>query len=287
MRECHLPSSSVVVGIDGSRAAVRAALWAIDEAVSRDMPLRMICAINPDGTKQHDLPGQARELATAELAVRYAFMAVESTEKLVKIEVEVIQDSPIRALIEASRSAAVMCVGAIGQAHFAPDRVGSTAATLASSAHCPVAIIRGRDRPFADRGSILAYIGTARDGGGVLQAALEEAQLRGLPLQAVTAWQSRFTDVHDLRAVAEGNRGALAHLDRLIAPWARRYPDVDISSVAVHGSLLDHLAKNVTSVRLVVMGTHDCAATQIVEPAANALLHDADCSVLIVGSGHL
>jgi nucleotide-binding universal stress UspA family protein len=169
MRESHLPSSSVVVGIDGSRAAVRAALWAVDEAVSRDIPLRMICAIAPEGTKQHDLPRQARKLATAELAVRYAFTAVESTEKLVKIEVEVIHGSPIRALIEASRSAAVMCVGAIGQAHFAPDRVGSTAATLASSAHCPVAIIRGRDRPFADRGKILVYLGTAQHASGPSQ----------------------------------------------------------------------------------------------------------------------
>lgn len=286
MRERHLPSSSVVVGIDGSRAAVRAALWAVDEAVSRDIPLRMVCAIAPDVT-EHDLPGQARKLATAELAVRSAFTAVESTDKLVKIEVEVIQDSPIGALIEASRSAALMCVGAIGQAHFAADRVGSTAASLASSARCPVAIIRGRDRPFTDRGTILVYIGTAQDDGGVLQAALEEAQLRGLPLQAVTAWQSRFTDIHDHRAVSEGSRRAHAHLDRLLAPWARRYPDVDISSVAVHGSLLDHLATNVTSVRLVVVGTHDCAAAQVLEPAANALLHNADCSVLIVGNAHL
>ncbi len=29
----------VVVGIDGSRSAIGAALWAVDEAVSRDIPL--------------------------------------------------------------------------------------------------------------------------------------------------------------------------------------------------------------------------------------------------------
>jgi Universal stress protein family len=40
----HLDSSplSVVVGIDGSRAAVDAASWAADEAVSRDIPLRLV-----------------------------------------------------------------------------------------------------------------------------------------------------------------------------------------------------------------------------------------------------
>lgn len=32
----------VVVGIDGSRAALDAALWAIDEAIDRDVPLRLV-----------------------------------------------------------------------------------------------------------------------------------------------------------------------------------------------------------------------------------------------------
>ena len=36
-----------------------------------------------------------RKLATAEIAVRYALMAVESADKPVKIEVENLQDRPI------------------------------------------------------------------------------------------------------------------------------------------------------------------------------------------------
>ena len=37
----------VVVGVDGSKAAINAALWAIDEAVSRDVPLRLIHVDEP------------------------------------------------------------------------------------------------------------------------------------------------------------------------------------------------------------------------------------------------
>lgn len=33
---------AVVVGIDGSKAALQAALWAIDEATDRDVPLRLV-----------------------------------------------------------------------------------------------------------------------------------------------------------------------------------------------------------------------------------------------------
>jgi nucleotide-binding universal stress UspA family protein len=34
------PPTSIVVGVDDSKASVRAAIWAIDEAISRDIPLR-------------------------------------------------------------------------------------------------------------------------------------------------------------------------------------------------------------------------------------------------------
>ena len=56
---CETTSSapSVVVGIDGSRTALDAALWAVDEAVSRDIPLRLVYAIDPDSTPEQS-PGR-------------------------------------------------------------------------------------------------------------------------------------------------------------------------------------------------------------------------------------
>jgi len=88
MRDHYSPSPSVVVGIDGSRSAVHAALWAVDEAISRDIPLRLIYAIDPADTTSTDPEDAARDLAKADVAVRHAFTAVESTDKPVKIEVE-------------------------------------------------------------------------------------------------------------------------------------------------------------------------------------------------------
>ena len=117
MRDSPRSSTAVVVGIDGSRDAVDAALWAVDEAVSRDIPLRLVYAIDPDNNSGEDPQDIARDLATAEMAVRYAYTAVESTDKPVKIEVEILQARPTRALLEASRSAAMACVGAMGLRH--------------------------------------------------------------------------------------------------------------------------------------------------------------------------
>jgi len=41
-------SAPVVVGVDGSEAAVAATIWAIDEAASRDVPLRIVHGRFPD-----------------------------------------------------------------------------------------------------------------------------------------------------------------------------------------------------------------------------------------------
>ena len=103
---------SVIVGIDGSSAAVGAALWGIDEAVSRDIPLRLIYAIDPREAIHRDADSFAHRLATAEIAVRCAFMAVEASPEPVKIDIEIVHADPVATLVRASRSAAMLCVGA-------------------------------------------------------------------------------------------------------------------------------------------------------------------------------
>jgi nucleotide-binding universal stress UspA family protein len=217
-----------VVGIDGSRAALDAALWAVDEAVSRDIPLRLVYAIDSTDNSHTDTEGAARKLASAELAVRYAFTAVKSTEKPVKIEVEILQGHPTRVLMEASRAAAMLCVGSIGLKHFTEGRVGSTAATLVASVHCPVAMIRRQGGATPSKpGWVVVEVDESVDS-SVLQLGAREAQLRGAPLRVMTSWRSRYTDIHDVCAASGGNRQVRARLDRSLACWRRRYPDLDL-----------------------------------------------------------
>ena len=58
MRDLPLSPPSVVVGVDGSRSALDAALWAVDEAVSRDVPLRLVYAVDPDNSSGADPQGR-------------------------------------------------------------------------------------------------------------------------------------------------------------------------------------------------------------------------------------
>lgn len=273
------PSPSIVVGIDGSRSAVDAALWAIDEAVSRDIPLRLVYAMNSTDTVPETA---ARDLARAQAAVQFARTVVESTDKPVKVEAEILQDRPMRALLEASRWAAMICVGAMGLRHCVQGRMGSTAAALASAAHCPVAIVRGHDRLQADDQSVVVEIDRSPASEGVLRRAIDEARLRGVSLRVLTMWQSSSTDIHDGRAVADGLRRASAHLDRRLAQWSKRFPDLDMRAVAIQDGTVNFLTENARSVQLLVVGrerAHGIGA--LVGPPGYAALHGASCSVLI------
>jgi nucleotide-binding universal stress UspA family protein len=170
----------------------------------------------------------------------------------------------------------------MGLKHSAQGRVGSTAAALASSARCPVAVVRSHDPVRAEHQSVVAEVDESAVTDGVLRRALDEAQLRNAPLRVLMAWQSRYTDTHDGSAVADGNRLARAHLDRRLAQWRKRYPDLDVQVVAVHGSTLNYLNKNADSIQLLIVGRERAQGiTALLGPPGYAALHNANCSVLI------
>jgi nucleotide-binding universal stress UspA family protein len=288
MTELPTPPA-VVVGIDGSRSALHAALWAVDEAVDRDIPLRLLYAVGQLNKKDLDPDEAARKFAMAETAVRYAVTAIESADKPVKIEVEISQQSAIDTLVRASRSAVMVCVGAVGVDHFQPGRIGSTAAAVAADAHCAVAIIRQHEGPTRGHtGWIAVLADESPDDGVVLEAAMEEARLRNAGLRVITCWQSRSPESLDAHAVSEGNRRINADLVRRLARWNRRYPDLQIEPVALHGNIVDYLTKHSSSIQVVIIPARDNRDVKaLVGPAGIAALQHSDCSLLIAHRWHL
>jgi nucleotide-binding universal stress UspA family protein len=254
---------SIVVGVDGSRVGVRAALWALDEATARDLPLHLVAAAEHGDT------------AAAQTAVTAAAAAVEAAGPQVAVSTDVVAGSPTQVLLEASRRAAMLCVGAVGPKHF--DHAGSTAAALVASAHCPVAVVRGEQRPG---GWVVVELDQTPDAATVLQFAVEEARLRRAPLRALGTWQS---EDHDPKTVEESGRMVRAQLDRRLDQWRHRYPDLDVLPIAVRDSGLGFLAENAASIQLVVLGARNSAAVaELLGPAGLSALKDTDCSILVV-----
>ncbi|WP_343708584.1 universal stress protein [Mycobacterium sp.] len=237
-----------MVGIDGSKAARHAAVWAVQEAVGREIPLRLLCFIDPA-----DLCGADTEhsqFAAARAALHDAQRAVEATGEPVKIETEVVVGKPLAELVEQARSAAMVCVGSIGIKHVCHG-TSSVAAALPGLALCPVAVIRrpaGRSTT-PQVGSIVVEV----DNAVVLQHAFDEARLRAAPVRAVSARRANVAD--DIDGIS---RRAQARLNRRIARWTRLYPDVPVEPIAIRGSVCRYLAADAKSVELFVTGTNGC-----------------------------
>jgi len=282
MRETSPPSPAVVVGIDGSRGAVDAALWAIDEAVERDLPLRLVYAIEPRKSGRSDSDSVAYDFTTAEIAIRQTKMAIESMDKPVKIEVEIVQKQAASALVAASHSAAMLCVGALGINRASGRRVGSTVSALLDRTHCPIAVIRQPAAFSVGPGWVVAQLDRPSDSSPVLGHAFDEARLRDTSLHVLTSWRPAFPDITDGCTSTESIRQTKANLERTLARYRRLYPDVVVQAVAVRGSPLDYLKRHSESIQLIVL-SHPPSneLSELAGPAACAALNGVNCSVLI------
>ena len=134
----NLGGLPIVAGVDGSESALDAALWAADEAAREQVPLRLVAsdgiappqsffdAMDRDGRR---LPDEART------AVAEAHPGLDPT-------VDMRTAGPAASMIESSRAARLVVLGARGTGGFHGMLTGSTAVSVVALGHCPVAVIR-------------------------------------------------------------------------------------------------------------------------------------------------
>ena len=274
MRDSNTPQPAVVVGIDGSQAAIHAAEWAVDEAVSREVPLRLVQVIaeQVEPAPFASVGNVRMEVEYGEAALRIATAAVEATGKAVKVETAILQGDSAATLIAESRNAEMICIGSVGIGRFARAFLGSTAAELAEGAHCPVAIIRTRhSQPKPDSALIVVAINDSPDNDDVVAQAMQEAQLRHAPVLALGVLRKDSGDMPS------------DDLDRRVQCWGRRHPGVKIYAGATRTDIADFLAVMDRTIQLAVIGSSDAdQVARLIGPHRHPILGHADCSVLIV-----
>lgn len=234
----------VVVGVDGSRAASNAVQWAIDEAVSRNVPLRIV---HVTGVEERPADEAKSEISYAQRSLHSAIESVEASGKTLVVEAAILWGAVSTVLVDESRVAALVCVGSVGFGARSSEVLGTTAAALAENAHCPVAIIRG---PLRKRHGgvnwIVVTVNDHSDNDAVIDCALREAQLRRTAVLAVEAWAEDLGET------------CYDELDHRMEKWKLKYPDVRIHSVATRGSIGQFLAGHADeSVQLAVLGEGD------------------------------
>ncbi|MFD5835913.1 universal stress protein [Streptomyces collinus] len=151
VREQPHVDGPIVLGVDGSAAGQKAVDFAFAEAALHDAPL---VALHTWTTWNAPMPApQDPSLPYAnppgaltggeERLLSEALAGHQERYPGVPVEHKVVHGGTRESLIEASRSAQLMVVGARGRGGFAGLLLGSVSQALLHHAHCPVAVVRG------------------------------------------------------------------------------------------------------------------------------------------------
>ncbi len=259
----------IIVGIDGSHAATAAALWGVDEAISRGAPLRLIAVIKSTHASPDDY---ARDLAHAEKSLHEATLAIEASGKPVAVETEFPRGPAGPVLVEASRDAEMVCVGSVGIGRYARSILGSTATELADKAHCPVAVLRTEsEQPPPDIDWIVVRMTDAPGNDAVVEYAAWEARLRRAPMLVLGGRPEELTEHAD------------GEFERRVQDWRRHRPELRVYPVTTGEAIADFLSANDERVQLAVLsGAEAGELARLVGPQGHPLFRHPECSVLVV-----
>jgi nucleotide-binding universal stress UspA family protein len=281
----------VVVGVDGSAAALAAVDLAAREATLRRRPLRVVHAFiwpylraplepsplgPPEGGLRHD----------AERVVAEAVAQARAAAPDVPVTGELITGAAAAVLLGCSRTATAVVVGDRGLGGFTGLLVGSVAVHLAAHAACPVMVARGAADPGAP---VLLGVDGSPANDPAVGFAFDEAALRRVPLTALHAWTHPVSTgpgdmlplVYDVAEVEAGEARVLAEA---LAGWHDKYPDVVVRRVLVHGGARKALIDATRQAQLAVVGSRGRGgfAGLLLGSVSQAVLHHGACPVAVV-----
>lgn len=283
--------SVIVVGVDGSDQSMCAVEWAAEEALRRDLRLRLV-HVEPEWL--YDEPSETRAAALREWLLTGAgdmlHRAVTTARRRsphVVVETEHLTGQVARVLLERSDDAAMIAVGCRGAGAAAGLLLGSTTLQVVTHTKIPAVVVR--QPPGAARGEIVV----GADGSAVSEPAIgfafEEAALRRTRLRTIHVWShpaSRWPGdmrplVYDPQLIAEEE---LSRVERSEAGWREKFPDVEVVSEAVHGRPAAVLAGASVRADLLVVGTRGRGGFTglLLGSVSHALLHQAQCPLAVI-----
>ena len=257
----------VVVGVDGSKRSLAAAIWALREAKRTGAPLTMVSAytlpIFPSvavdaATGGHEDSALAQSCRQILEATKAELGDTEGVEVRSNVEL----GDPATVLVDYSHDADMLVAGPRGRGGFLGLLVGSVSRGLPAQAKCPVVLVpRGAEasRVETDAPVVVASDGSEQGRVAMLRAA-EEA-IRRSPtcrLRVITAMAPVSSAVEwlpstvDERAMFDELR---EKLEAGVAWLQSHFPDLNVDSEVIDGVPVDAVVAESESARLTVVGT--------------------------------
>jgi nucleotide-binding universal stress UspA family protein len=309
----------IVVGIDRSSGSSHALDWALDEAVSRGVPLTALTvwdaswldapevSLTRDTTEQIYQRIGDRELTTTQAAVDAARERLAERVPAARdheVVVAQAQGSTVQTLLGYGAEADLLVVGRRGRSTLAHLVMGSVSSAVVHHAHRPVTVVptprthrgdEGHEPSGAplDRHADTATVVVGVDGSDrsvrALQHAAEVAARRGLTLDAVCCWHApSLAPVAGGTAWTPSSEGlekeAEATLAHAVARAALPLPDDQVRQVVVEAAPTAGLMAYARHARLLVVGSRGLGGFDrlVLGSTSSQILRHASVPVTVV-----
>lgn len=286
----------VVVGVDGSTPAFRAACWAAEETRRTHVPLRLVysCPLTP--VRHPRLLAPPPDYRDAELAQGRAWLndaarAVRARAPDVALSTDMRAGQPADVLVDESRTASMLVVGARGTGGFRELLAGSVAVELAAHGLCPVVVHRGGepDDPAVKARPVVVGVDGSALSDAAVGFAFEAAAMRHAPLIAVHTWLdvntagmwAAWPSLIDWPALQADE---ICVLESELAPWLRMYPNTPVRTMVMRDRPERVLRECSSRAQLVVVGSRGRGTLVAagLGSVSRTLVHTAGCPVVVV-----
>jgi len=266
------PRGAILVGVDGSAAALGAVRWAARDAALRNVPLTLVHVVDAPLPEWFEVAAQAgfrqwQEHRARDFIESAIKVAEESTGECgpVQIDSRVFNSATVPTLVGLSTEAEMVVVGYRGRGGvWARSFLGSVSSALVYHAHCPVAVIHDNKAMIGDvaRAPVLVGIDGSPASEAATAIAFDEASRRGVGLMALHVWADPRVSgskglFQDSKWDAQLSEEEETLAERL-AGWHERYPDVGIRSSIEIGDPARWLIEASGRAQLIVVGSHGC-----------------------------
>ncbi len=284
--------TGIVVGVDGSEGAAQALQWADREATLRNWPVTVVLAWGFLEQHQPDLDDRFDpsygETEAGHALDAYVVRALGPTRSGA-VRRRTICDLPSAALLETSRDASLLVVGARGLGGFRELLLGSVSHACVHHAAIPVAVVRGHT-PTQGDGVDRIVVGI--DGSDTARLALawavEEARIRRARLEVVHAWHMPSVTGYPWVAPTFDLDAFEAAAQRTVA-LALGAVDTDglvepITRVVCAGGAASTLLDAAKGADLVVVGSRGLGGFTglLLGSVGDQVVNHADCPVVVV-----
>ncbi len=273
----------VIVAYDGSADSDRGLDWAIGYAGRRSLPIEVYSSSGDLEYLPERTEDQAGDLVEGWLEGAAARLKDSGSRDWTTTATK---GKVVPELIEASKDASMLVVGAQGHGVLGGMLLGSVSQHLTRHAHCPVVVVRGAHAPTSNR----VVVGV--DGSdaslkalrfGFQYADVVDGSVVAVHGRSMTAMNGPW-DVDVAPAVAEEMDSAQRLLAEAVAGLREEYPDVPLELQPMPLPAVRALADASLTAALVVVGTrgHGGFMGLLLGSVSGSVLQHAQCPVAVV-----